>query len=81
MHRLNHLYRLSRPSPNLCTKTRSNILQSGKDYVSVSDRRVSYTPQDWPNSYVSVMVGCSDMSKFTEGGWQEELAVNNKRAV
>ena len=38
--------------------------------MSVPDRRVSYAPHDWPNSYVCVMVERSDMSKFTEGSWQ-----------
>ena len=37
--------------------------------MSVSDRRVSYAPHDWPNSYVCVTVERSDMSKFTEGSW------------
>ena len=34
--------------------------------MSVSDRWVSYEPHDWPNFYVCVTVGCSDMSKFTD---------------
>ena len=29
--------------------------------------RVSYAPHDWPNSYVCVTAGRSDISKFTEG--------------
>ena len=49
--------------------------------MSVSDRRVSYAPQDWSNSYVCVTVGRSDMSKFTEGSWQGSFTVNNERAV
>ena len=32
-------------------------------YVSVSDRRVSHEPHDWPNSYVCVTVERSDMSR------------------
>ena len=36
--------------------------------MKVSDRPVSYAPHDWPNSYVCVTVGRSDMSKFTEVG-------------
>ena len=31
--------------------------------MSVSDRRVSHKPHDWPNSYVCVTVERSDMSK------------------
>ena len=50
-------------------------------YMSVSDRQVSYAPQDWPNSYVRVTVGGSDMSKFTEGSWQGSFTVNNITAV
>ena len=49
--------------------------------MSVSDRRVSYAPHNWPNSYVCVTVERSDMSKFTEGSWQGSLTVNNERAV
>ena len=49
--------------------------------MSVSDRRVSYAPQDWSNSYVCVTVGRSDMSKFTEGSWQGSFTVNNVTAV
>ena len=37
-----------------------------KTYVSISDRLVSYAPL---NSYVCMMVGHCDMSKFTEGSW------------
>ena len=43
--------------------------------------RVSYVPQDWPNSYVCMMAGRSDLSKFTEGSWQGSFTVNNERAV
>ena len=50
-------------------------------YVSTSDRQVSYAPHDWPNSNVCVMVGHSDVSKFTEGSWQGSFTVNNERAV
>ena len=46
--------------------------------MSVPDRRVSYAPHDWPNSYVYVMVEHSDMSKFTEGSWQGSFTVNNE---
>ena len=49
--------------------------------MSVSDRRVSYEPHDWPNFNVRVTVGRSDMSRFTEGIWQGSFTVNNKRAV
>ena len=49
--------------------------------MSTSDRRVSYVPHDWPNSYVCVTVGRGDVSKFTEGSWQGSFTVNNKRAV
>ena len=43
--------------------------------MSVSDRWVSYEPHDWPNFYVCVTVGCSDMSKLTEGSWQGSFTV------
>ena len=33
-------------------------------YVSVSDRRVSYEPHDWPNFYACVTVGRSDIVKI-----------------
>ena len=36
---------------------------------------------NWPNSYVCVTVGRSDMSKFTEGSWQGSFTANNERAV
>ena len=49
--------------------------------MSISDRRVSYAPHDWPNSYVCVTVGRSAVSKFTEGSWQGSFTVNNERAV
>ena len=49
--------------------------------MSVSDRRVSYEPHDWPNFYVCVTVGRSDMSKFTEGSRQGSFTVNNERVV
>ena len=53
--------------------------------MSVFDRRVfsqvSYAPHDWPNSYVCMTVGRSDMSKFTEGSWQGSFTVNNVTAV
>ena len=49
--------------------------------MSVSDRRVSYAPHGWSNSYVCVTVERSDMSKFTEGSWQGSFTVNNERAV
>ena len=49
--------------------------------MSVPDRRVSYVPHDWPNSYVYVTVEHSDLSKFTEGSWQGSFTVNNERAV
>ena len=49
--------------------------------MSISDRRVSYAPHDWPNSYVCVTVGRSDVSKFTEGSWQGSFTVNNERVV
>ena len=43
-------------------------------YVSASDRRVSYgfltRLTIGLNCHVSLMVGRSDMSKFTEGSWQ-----------
>ena len=38
-------------------------------------------PHDWPNSYVCMMAGRSDLSKFTEGSWQGSFTVNNERAV
>ena len=50
-------------------------------YVSVSDRRVSYEPHDWPNFYEYVTVGRSDMSKFTEGSWQGSFTANNEISV
>ena len=49
--------------------------------MSISDRRVSYAPHDWPNSYVCATDGRSDMSKFTEGSWQGSFTINNERAV
>ena len=52
-----------------------------RTYVSVSDRWVSYEPHDWPNFYVCVTVGRSDMSKFTEGSWQGSFTVNHVTAV
>ena len=54
-----------------------------RTYVNVCDRRVSYSPHDWPNSYVCVTVGRSEMSKFTEGSWQAggPFTVNNEKAV
>ena len=80
--RLNHLYC---PSANQCTKARSNILQSCKDicerFGQADFLRVSYEPHDWPNSYVRVTVGRSDMSKFTEGSRQGSFTVNNERVV
>ena len=38
-------------------------------------------PHDWPNSYVCMMAGRSDLSKFTELRWQGSFTVNNERAV
>ena len=38
-------------------------------------------PHDWPNFYVCVTVGRSDMSKFTEGSWQGSFTVNNQISV
>ena len=49
--------------------------------MSISDRRVSYVPHDWPNSYVCVTVERSDVSKLTEGSWQGSFTVNNGIAV
>ena len=52
--------------------------------MSISEQgflRVSYVPQDWPNSYVCLIVGRSDMLKFTESNWQGSLTVNNEIAV
>ena len=52
--------------------------------MGVSDRRVSrrfLMRHDWPNSYVCMTVGRSDMSKFTEGSWQGSFTVNNVTAV
>ena len=49
--------------------------------MSIPDRRVSYAPHDWPNSYVCMTVELSDMSKFPEGSWQGSFTVNNERAV
>ena len=52
--------------------------------MSVPERRflwVSYVPHDWPNSYVCMMAGPNDLSKFTEGSWQGLFTVNNERAV
>ena len=48
-------------------------------YGSVSDRRVAYAPHDCPNSYVSVTVERSDVSKFTEGSWQGSFTVKMKK--
>ena len=79
---LNHLYS---PPANQCTKTRSNILQSRKDicerFLWAGFLRVSYVPHDWPNSYVCVTAGRSDILKFTEGSWQGSFTMNNERAV
>ena len=78
--RLNHLYC---PSANQCTKARSNILQSCKDicerFGQADFLRVSYEPHDWPNSYVCVTVGRSDMSKFPEGSRQGSFTVNKNK--
>ena len=52
-----------------------------RTYVTVSDRRVSYEPHDWPNFYMCMMVGRSDVSKFTEGSWQGSFPVHNEKAV
>ena len=51
--------------------------------MKVCDRRVSYSLHDWPNSYVCVTVGRSEMSKFTGGSWQAggPFTVNNEKAV
>ena len=49
--------------------------------MSVSDRRVSYEPRDWPNFYVCMTVGRRDMSEFTEGSWQGSFTVNNERSI
>ena len=49
--------------------------------MSVSDRRVSYAPHDWPHSYVCVTVGRRHMLKFTEGSWHGSFIVNNERTV
>ena len=38
-------------------------------------------PHDWPNSYVCMMAGRSELSKFTKGSWQGLFTVNNERAV
>ena len=78
--RLNHLYS---PSANQCTTARSNILQSRKDTCERLGQAdflpVSYEPHDWPNSYVCVTVGRSDMSKFTEGGRQGSCTVKKEQ--
>ena len=42
---------------------------------------ISYEPHDWPNFYVCVTVGRSDMSKFTEGSLRGSFTVNNERSV
>ena len=49
--------------------------------MSVSDRRVSYEPHDWPNFFVCVTVGRTEKSKFTEGSWQGSFTVINERSV
>ena len=41
---------------------------------------MSYEPHDWPNFYVCMTVGRSDVSKFTEASWQGLFTVNNERA-
>ena len=38
-------------------------------------------PHNWPNSYVCMMAGRSDLSKIAEGSWQGSFTVNNERAV
>ena len=38
-------------------------------------------PHDWPNSYVCMMAGRSDLSKFAELSRQGSFTVNNERAV
>ena len=43
--------------------------------------RVSYETHDWPNFYMCMTAGRSDMSKFPEGSWQGSLTVNNERVV
>ena len=65
-HCLNHLCRPSAirvPKLVLISSIVATI------YVSVFDRLVSYAPDDWLNCYVCVMVGRSEMSKFTV--WRE----------
>ena len=51
------------PSANYCTGPALSSRVDARIYVSVSDRRVARAPHDWPNSYVCVTVGRSDMSK------------------
>jgi len=38
-------------------------------------------PHDWPNSYICMMAGHSDLSKFAELSQQGSFTVNNERAV
>ena len=61
--RQNHIARLQISAQKLVLIS----CRVARTYVSVSDRQVSYVPHDWPNSYVFVTIGLSDMSKFTEG--------------
>ena len=50
--------------------------------MSVSDRRVSYEPHDWPNFYVCVTVGRSDMSiKIHRRELARIVYSNNERSV
>lgn len=45
-------------------KARSDIQQSVRICVSVSDRQVSYAPQDWSNSYVCETVKCRHVENW-----------------
>ena len=57
------VYTIHSPSANYCTDPALSSKVDARIYVSVSDRRVARAPHDWPNSYVCVTVGRSDMSK------------------
>ena len=41
--------------------------------MSVSDRRVSYAPHDWPNSYVCETVKCRHVEN-----WERALTVKDR---
>ena len=54
-----------------------------KSYVSFFDRWASYAPHNWPDPYVCMKVGCSDMSNSQKGVGKDRLqfTANSERAV